>query len=93
MDRYPQILNAASNLLGICFIIISGFKIANLNSRSYADEFAWAAAFLLLASVIASYMAIRNSEAKDWLRSLADRTFFGGVVVLTLSVLLAATTI
>ncbi len=93
MHRHAHILNAASNLLGICFVIISGLKIANLNSNSLADETAWLAAFLLLTSVIASYTAIRNDAAKAWHTSLADWAFMAGIVTLTLSVVLAATTL
>ena len=93
MHRHTHILNAASNLLGICFVIISGLKIANLNSNSFADETAWLAAFLLLTSVIASYTAIRNEKARPWHTTLADWAFMGGVLALTLSVVLAATTL
>jgi hypothetical protein len=43
MNHHPHIPNAACNLLGICFIIIGSLKLADLNSRSYGDETAWAA--------------------------------------------------
>src|ERR1700733_4879578 len=52
MHRPPHILNAATNLLGICFIIIGGLKLANQSSKTYSDEGAWAAAVLLLVSII-----------------------------------------
>ena len=93
MHRHPHILNAASNLLGICFVIISGLKIANLNSSSFADECAWVAAFLLLVSVIASYTAIRNDKDEAWYASLADWAFMAGTLALSFSVVLAATTL
>ena len=31
IDRNPQILNATSNLLGICFVVIGGLKLTNSN--------------------------------------------------------------
>ncbi|MDB5462710.1 MAG: hypothetical protein JWP23_1099 [Phenylobacterium sp.] len=40
MDRHPNIVNAASNLRGICFLIIAGLSLTNSNSRSFADEIA-----------------------------------------------------
>jgi len=46
MHRPPYILSASTNLLGICFIIITGLKLVNANIRSYADEVAWLAALL-----------------------------------------------
>jgi hypothetical protein len=93
MHRHPHILNAATNLLGICFVIIGGLKIAHLNSRSLSDEAAWAAAFLLLVATIASYAAIRNDDAKPWQGRLSDGTFVAGVLTLMLSVFLAAVTL
>lgn len=52
MNHHPHILNAACNLLGICFIVIGSLKLADLNSRSYGDEAAWAAASLFFVSII-----------------------------------------
>ena len=90
MNRHPHILNAASNLLGICFVVIGGLKISNLNARSYSDEAAWLAAFLLLVSIILSYLAIRNDDAKEWQIAVADGAFIAGTVTLMLSVVMAA---
>jgi hypothetical protein len=55
MNHHPHILNASCNLLGICFIIIGSLKLADLNSRSYGDEIAWAATSLFFVSIITSY--------------------------------------
>lgn len=93
MNRHPHILNASTNLLGICFIIIGGLKIANLNARSLSDETAWTAAFLFFVSTITSYAAIRNDDAKAWQSNLADWTFLGGLLVLMAAMLLAALTL
>jgi hypothetical protein len=90
MNRHPHILNAASNLLGICFVVIGGLKISNLNARSYSDETAWLAALLLFLSVILSYLAIRNDDARRWQITLADGAFIAGTVTLMLSIVVAA---
>jgi hypothetical protein len=90
MHRHPHILNAATNLLGICFLIISGLKIANLNARSSADEIAWVAAMLLFTSTLVAYLALRNDESKPWQTRLADGAFIGGVIALMLAVTVAA---
>src|SRR5437762_8621958 len=66
MNHHPHILNAACNLLGICFIVIGSLKLADLNSRSYGDEAAWAAASLFFVSIITSYLAVRNNNYKEW---------------------------
>lgn len=90
MHRHPHILNAAANLLGICFVIIGGLKLTGQNPNSYSDEIAWVAAASLCVSIIISYSAIRNNRASPWQTACADWTFLGGVFALMLSVLVAA---
>lgn len=90
MNRSPHILNAATNLLGICFVIITGLKLANANARSHADEVAWLGAMLLFASAIHAYLAIRNHGARPWQDRVADITFLAGISALALSVAIAA---
>ncbi|HWA02121.1 MAG TPA: hypothetical protein VG819_01220 [Rhizomicrobium sp.] len=85
MDRHPHILNAATNLLGICFVIVGGLKLAGQNANSYADEIAWASALLLLASIVTSYLAIRNRDSIAWQNRYADWSFLGGVALLVVS--------
>jgi putative effector of murein hydrolase len=91
MNRSPHILNAATNLLAVCFVIIGGLKFTNMNARSYSDETAWLAALLLFASVMISYLAIRNGGARNWQVIVADAAFLAGIVTLMTAVLIAAT--
>lgn len=90
MHRSPHILNAATNLLGICFVIITGLRLANADARSYADEVAWLGAMLLFVAAVNAYLAIRNHGARPWQDKLADVTFLAGMSALALSVLIAA---
>jgi len=90
MDRHPNILNAATNLLGICFVIIAGLKLTNSNSRSFADEVAWVAALLFILAVYLSYAAIRKAKPESWQGVWADRFFVVGVGALTLSTVILA---
>lgn len=90
MDRHPNILNAASNLLGICFLIITGLSLTRSNSRSYADEAAWAAAICFLAAIALSYAAIRSGRTTAWAAVWADRVFMLGVATLTAAILIVA---
>jgi hypothetical protein len=87
MQRHPHILNAATNLLAICFVIVGGLKLANQNANTYADEMAWLAAFLLLVSILASYLAIRNGDTAVWQNSVADWTFLAAIGVLFASMI------
>jgi hypothetical protein len=90
MHPLPNILNAASNLLGICFVIIGALKLADADSRSYADETTWAAAALFLVSILCSYSAIRSNDTRRWLTIAADAAFFGAIGLLSLAMLIAA---
>jgi hypothetical protein len=90
MHRPPYILSASTNLLGICFIIITGLKLANVNARSYADEVAWLAAALLFVAALNAYLSIRNQGVRTWQDQLADMAFLCGMVALAASVVIAA---
>lgn len=90
MQRHPHILNAASNLLGICFIIITGLKLTNSNARSLADETAWVAAVLLLASCFLAYFSINPATERRWFHLVAEMAFLLGMTCLFCAVVLAA---
>lgn len=84
-------MNAASNLLGICFVVIGGLKLANRSAKTYSDEFAWLAVILFLVSIIISYLTLRNREDRRWHLWLADWSFLGGLGAIVVSVVMAAT--
>ena len=88
MERFPNILNAASNLLGICFLTITGLSLTGSNDRSYADETAWASAICFLISIGLSYFGIRSERVEEGLSVWADRVFMLGIVVLTVSIVI-----
>jgi nicotinamide riboside transporter PnuC len=90
MHRHPHVLNASSNLLGICFVLIGALKLTRSNAGSFADETAWAAAAMFLVSIVASYAAIRNNDTNWWQNLAADVTFFGGVGLLALAMVITA---
>lgn len=89
MDKHPHILNAASNLLGISFVIITGLNLTGASHHSYADEIAWAAAISLSGSCLFAYLALRAPEGSrlTLVERWADRTFMVGLVGLLVSVL------
>ncbi|HEY1961387.1 MAG TPA: hypothetical protein VGG69_03125 [Rhizomicrobium sp.] len=90
MHRHPHVLNAATNLLGICFIIIGGLKLTNQNSRTWSDEIAWGAAFFLVVSIVLSYSGIRNGSERQWTTRMADWSFMVGIAALIVSMVIAA---
>ena len=86
MTRSTHILNAASNLLGIALLIVTGIHITNHSDATYADETALAASLLLAISCGVSYLAIRKGEGGAVLETVADRIFLCGLAALVLAV-------
>jgi hypothetical protein len=92
MPKHTHILNAASNLLGIAFVIIAGLNLTRLTDKTFADEVAWAAAVLLSLSCLLSYLAIRAEPDGGRIEGWADLVFMLGLGALFASVLVLAVT-
>ena len=88
MQRPSQILNAASNLLGIALIIITGLNVSHIAAQSFADEVAWVAAICLATSCLLSYLAIRHDAAR--IETWADRIFLLGLAALISAIVVLA---
>jgi hypothetical protein len=86
MPRHHHILNAASNLLGIALIIITGLHITGRAEKTIADEIAWVAAGCFSISSLLSYIAIRREPEPSPFESWADRIFLMGLVSLMVAV-------
>lgn len=60
--KSPHILNASSNLLGFCLVIITSLRIAKISNSSFIDEFAGVASVCLIVSCTLSFLAIRSKK-------------------------------
>jgi hypothetical protein len=92
MPKHTHILNAASNLLGIAFVIIAGLNVTGLTGKTLADEVAWAAAVLLSLSCLLSYLAIRSEPNGARAEAGADLVFMLGLAALFAAVVVLAVT-
>ena len=79
MGTGQHILNAASNLLGIALLIITGLHLSDSAGKTVADEVAWIAAACFSASCLLSYLAIRAGETGRRTEAKADKAFLGGL--------------
>lgn len=88
MDKHHHILNAASNLLGISLLIVTGLKVSGHSGKTFSDEVACFAALCFGASCLLSYGAIRSDDPTDGLERWADRIFLAGLFAVLASVAL-----
>jgi surface polysaccharide O-acyltransferase-like enzyme len=88
-DKAPHILNASSNLLGLCFVVLTSLKFLKLTDRTYIDETVAVALVFFMLSCILSFLSIRgNIKAGGRLEALADYLFLGGMVILFVTAML-----
>jgi hypothetical protein len=88
--RQPHILNAASNLLGICFVLITAIKLSGSSDSTYLDEVCILAALGFMISCLLSFYSIRNPVNTDRVELFADYIFFSAMILLFFAVLLYA---
>lgn len=86
-----QILNASSNLLGFCFVILTSLKLFNVADRTLVDEFLIVTLVLFMTSCLLSFLAIRSTEEKGKkIEKAAEFTFMTGLFLLFATTLLFA---
>lgn len=88
-QKSPHILNASSNLLGLCFVVLTSLKVLKVSSGTVIDEITAGTTILFMSSCILSFMSIRNSFNKsDLLEKVADIIFLTGLGTLFVTILL-----
>ena len=88
-NKSPHILNASSNLLGICFIVLTSLKLLDKNAKSVIDEITLSAIILFMLSCLLSFLSIRHTgTGADKMEKLADIIFMAGLVLLFVTTLL-----
>ena len=88
--KQPHILNASSNLLGICFVLITGLKLSKASDNTFADEISLLAGFCLLSSCVLSYISLRTHRQTTRYEGLADYLFLTGLLTLFVAVIVFA---
>ncbi len=80
--KAPHILNASSNLLGLCFVVLTSLRFLKLSQRTLIDKTDTIAIFFFMLSCILSFLSIRGSIKRgapfEW---IADFFFIGGILV------------
>ena len=88
-ENQPHILSASTNLIGICFVLITGLKLAGANEQTFADEICVVAALGFMSSSILSYLSMKRKKESRY-ESVADYIFIFSLVTLFFAVLIFA---
>ena len=88
-NNAPHILNTASNLLGLCFIIVAYFKTLGYSGGSVTDKIVGIAAASFAISSFYSFMSMKSRTEKkmDQRELIADISFFVGLSILMIVIL------
>src|SRR5678810_456095 len=85
-ERSPHILNASSNLLGLCFVVLTSLKILNFSHTTLIDELTIVATILFMISSILSFLSIRGNITRY--ENIADISFLLGLIMLFVTIIL-----
>ncbi len=80
-----HILPTASNLLGLCFVILSYIRLSRISHETVLDELVLILMVFLLASSLFSYASIRAKTRNDLYEKIADIIFLIALVLLSLT--------
>lgn len=82
-EKSPHILNASSNLLGICFVVLTSLKLLKVSQTTIIDELTAFTILALMASSIFSFLALRSltARAKHY-EKIADVIFLIGLFLM-----------
>lgn len=83
-NRSPHVLNAASSLMGICFVIQTSIHVLGYGSKSLIDECTALATCCFMLACVFSYLSIRAASERRNLRRerIADLCFMTGLILL-----------
>ena len=94
-EKSPHILNASSNLLGICFVVLTSLKVLKVSETTVIDELTAITILSLMGSCIFSFLALRSTSTRAFrYEKIADVIFlialflmFGTTMLLTFDII------
>ena len=90
-QKAPHILNASSNLLGICFVILTSLKLLHVAKTTIIDEVATIDIIAFTASCLLSFLSLRINNHKSLrFEKIADFIFIAGIGLLFVTAILFA---
>ena len=80
-----HILPVSSNLLGLCFVILSFIKVSHFNASTIIDDLLVVPIVLFMTASILSYASIRAIRRTEMYEKIADYLFLSGLGFLTIT--------
>ena len=88
-EKAPHILNASSNLLGLCFVVLTSLRFLKLSQRALIDKTDIVAILFFMLCSVLSFLSIRGSIKRGGLfETIADLFFIGGILVVFVTAIL-----
>lgn len=88
-NKSAHILSVSSNLLGICFVVLTSLKVLGKSNETIIDEIAVVAIILFMTSCCFSFLSMKmNGNRGRLFENLADAIFMGGLFLLFITTLL-----
>jgi len=85
-----HILPTSSNLLGLCFVILSFIRILKLHNETLVDELVATTIVLFFITSFCSYASIRSKKWSELYEKIADTIFLIGLGLLSIGSILVA---
>lgn len=90
-NKAPHILNTSSNLLGLCFIVLTSLHVLKLKETSIIDELTAVAIVLFMTASLLSFLSMRsNTVRSERYEQVADVFFLSGLVGMFITTMLVA---
>ena len=91
-EKSSSILNASTNLLGFCLVVLTSLKVSNYGELTLIDEFTGISCLLLVISTASSFLSLRTKAASFAMRyeKIADIVFIVALLPIFTVVLIIA---
>jgi len=83
--KSSQILNASSNFLGFCFLVLTSLKFFKLSETTFVDEITAVCFVIFMFSCLCAFLAIRSKTKRaEFYETLAEYSFLAGLIIIFL---------
>ncbi|MBL7793572.1 MAG: hypothetical protein JNK77_14680 [Saprospiraceae bacterium] len=88
-NKSSHILNTSSNLLGICFIVLTALRVQDLRQASVIDEITTFSTILFMTSCVFSFLSLRTTSSRGiYYERVADVFFLIGLISMFLLIMI-----